>query len=233
MKLSVIIPTFNRLELLQETLECVFGQTRPADEIIVVDDHSTDDTYEFLIAELAGKVIAIKCKGKGPGAARNTGLQAATGDLIKFFDSDDLMTRNLFEVQTAFLENSGESLVYSPYVHFSMENGVMTQRDVILQYRPIPKDVSLRDCVSRGFSTIIPSMMFRADFLKQVGQWRIDLSSYEDWDFLWRVVRWFQTLRIRMRVWFFIGFMACKLRFWVSRIPEKLMINCNAWNKFL
>ncbi len=89
MRISVIIPTYNRASLIGETLDAVLAQTRPADQIIVVDDGSTDETPALIPARYPG-VTYIRIANSGDMVGRNTGLRAATGDLVAFCDSDDL-----------------------------------------------------------------------------------------------------------------------------------------------
>ena len=86
---SVIIPTFNRRELLRQTLASVWAQTFADYEVIVVDDGSTDGTWEDLLS-LRSRVCALRQNNAGPGAARNLGAQRATGKYLAFLDSDDL-----------------------------------------------------------------------------------------------------------------------------------------------
>ncbi len=86
---SVVIPTFNRVELLKRTLESVWAQTFTDYEVIVVDDGSTDGTLEFL-KSLAGRVTLLTQSNRGPGPARNLGAEKARGQYVAFLDSDDL-----------------------------------------------------------------------------------------------------------------------------------------------
>ena len=83
--LSVIIPNYNRAGLIGETLDNVFAQTRPPDEVIVVDDGSTDASVA-VIERYGSRVRLIRQANAGPGAARNRGLAEARGDLIQFMD---------------------------------------------------------------------------------------------------------------------------------------------------
>jgi len=85
---SVVIPTFNRASVITRALESILLQTRPPDEILVVDDGSTDDTAERVRAEFPG-VRLIEQENRGVGAARNAGIRAATGTWIALLDSDD------------------------------------------------------------------------------------------------------------------------------------------------
>ena len=99
---SVIIPTYNRRQLLQLALESVLAQTYPAIEIIVVDDGSTDNTAAML-AQYAGRITCIRQANRGGTAARNAGMLAASGDYLSFLDHDDLMLPTKIERQVRML----------------------------------------------------------------------------------------------------------------------------------
>lgn len=105
--ISVIIPVFNREKYLREALQTVFAQTRPADEIIVIDDGSTDGSAE-VARSFGPRVQCISQENQGIGPARNTGLGVARGDLIAFLDSDDLWLETKLEKQAAYLEKHPE-----------------------------------------------------------------------------------------------------------------------------
>ncbi len=85
---SVIIPTFNRIDLLPRALASVRAATLPGDEILVIDDASTDDT-ESLFAAPHPQLRYVRVPHGGAGAARNHGLRLAQHPLIAFMDSDD------------------------------------------------------------------------------------------------------------------------------------------------
>ena len=85
---SVVIPTFNRASVITRALGSVLLQTHPPEEIVVVDDGSTDDTAERVRAEFPG-VRLIEQENRGVSAARNAGIRAATGTWIALLDSDD------------------------------------------------------------------------------------------------------------------------------------------------
>jgi glycosyltransferase involved in cell wall biosynthesis len=86
---SVIIPTYNRAELLCQSLNSVFAQTFTDFEVIVVDDGSTDNTATS-IKYYPNHVHFLRQANKGPGAARNLGIQNAQGEYVAFIDSDDI-----------------------------------------------------------------------------------------------------------------------------------------------
>ncbi len=87
MRISAVIPTHNRAHTLKRALDSVIHQTCPADEIIVVNDGSTDSTNEVLASYTGIKIV--NQANKGVSAARNTGIEMASGDWIALLDSDD------------------------------------------------------------------------------------------------------------------------------------------------
>lgn len=89
---TVVLTTYNHAHFLAEALDSVMAQGRPADEIIVVDDGSTDDPAAVVAAYPA--VRLIRQANQGLSAARNTGLRAATGDAIVFLDADDKLAKD-------------------------------------------------------------------------------------------------------------------------------------------
>ncbi|HQT67717.1 MAG: hypothetical protein B7Z78_03350 [Rhodospirillales bacterium 20-60-12] len=102
--ISVVIPTFNRAAIIPETLDRIFKQTRQADEIIVVNDGSTDDTLSVL-GHYGYRLRVISIANAGDLVARNTGLRAARGDLVAFCDDDDLWRDDFIGLMSQFWEN--------------------------------------------------------------------------------------------------------------------------------
>lgn len=92
MKVSVIIPVYNEEEYIEECLKSVLNQTQPADEIIVIDNNSTDKTPEILKKFPQVRVINEKKQGMIP--ARNKGFDSAKGDIIARTDADTRVPRN-------------------------------------------------------------------------------------------------------------------------------------------
>jgi glycosyltransferase involved in cell wall biosynthesis len=98
--ISVIIPTYNYDRFLREAIDSVLAQTYPAQEIIVVDDGSTDDTPRIL-AEYGDRIRVIRQDNLGVSAARNTGIAAARGEWVAFLDSDDVWRPRKLECDVA------------------------------------------------------------------------------------------------------------------------------------
>lgn len=115
MRFSIIIPTYNRVDLLRETLDSLSRKDTRIHEIIVIDDGSSDATVEFI--KRTHPDVKLLCqKNSGPGSARNRGIEAATGDWITFLDSDDLwFPWTLDHYETAITETCAEILFAKPF----------------------------------------------------------------------------------------------------------------------
>jgi glycosyltransferase involved in cell wall biosynthesis len=105
MKVSVVVPTYNRAYIIRDALQSALDQTYRPFEIIVADDGSTDNTAEIVKRFETQKVRYIRHQSnKGCSAAYNTAIAAATGDVIAFLDSDDLWNPEYLETLVLFLE---------------------------------------------------------------------------------------------------------------------------------
>lgn len=118
MRISVIIPSYNRRDWLMACLDSVAAQRRAPDEVIVVDDGSTDGTPEAVTAREG--VTLIEQTNAGPGAARNRGAAAATGDYLAFLDSDDLWFPWSLGVMARLIEEHGRpALLFGRFRDFT------------------------------------------------------------------------------------------------------------------
>ncbi|WP_018343061.1 glycosyltransferase family 2 protein [Cytophaga aurantiaca] len=188
-KISVIIPIKNRADLIGQTLDSILGQTLQPCEIILVDDGSTDGIVDALFS-YKDKVTFIKNKGVGPGAARNTGLEIATGECIKFFDSDDLMTPTSLYEQAKALLQSNKKFITSPYIYAECIHGEWkSPEEIIMNYNSFSQTRSLQHWMIWGLFIPIPSMLFRKSFLEQIGPWPTDIVTSEDWIYLWKLAQ--------------------------------------------
>ena len=190
-KISVIIPTLNRADFIPETIHSIANQTVKPYEIIVVDNGSDDNTVELLGKLFPEQVKIIQNDGNFyPGAARNLGIEAASGDYIQFFDSDDVMTKNRFESLLAvFAKNPDADAVYSPYVMAREDNfGSWKQTQPILQYCDSNLGKHTSKDMLKGFFVPIWCFLFKASVIKSVGKWREDIFASEDFDYLFRLL---------------------------------------------
>ncbi len=122
LSISVIIPTLNRVNLLKRALRSVLNQTLPPDEIIVIDNGSTDDTKN-MIKDNFQKIKYYYLHDKGVSKARNLGIKNSNSEWLSFLDSDDEWHRKKLEKQINFIKyNSKCKFVHSNEVWF--RNGI-------------------------------------------------------------------------------------------------------------
>ena len=121
---SIIIPTYNRLPYLKRTLDSIWEQSFTDFEIIVVDDGSTDGTVDCLRG-LGGRVKLLRQENRGPGAARNLGIEHARGEYIAFLDSDDLWFPWTLKTYAAIVEKTGSpAFISGNHIRFSQEAAI-------------------------------------------------------------------------------------------------------------
>jgi hypothetical protein len=189
MKLSVIIPAYNRAALIGETLRSLLNQTLPADEILVVDDGSTDETAEVVrqtannwtleTGKLKPEIRVILQENAGPAAARNTGFRASRGEFIHFFDSDDLAALNKQEVQLRALQASGADIAYGPWVKGSFEGKSFRPENHVLQQRGLPQGDLVKTLLT-SWSIVPHACLFRRSIVEKSGGFPEDLFVGED-----------------------------------------------------
>ena len=99
-KVSIIIPMYNASKYFDELIDCFVNQTYSNIEVFLINDGSTDDTYEKIknAAKKDSRIIPLTQENKGPGAARNQGIDNATGKYLYFADSDDLLDKDAIEI---------------------------------------------------------------------------------------------------------------------------------------
>ena len=166
-KVSIIIPTYNRADLLLQALESVFAQTYQNYEVIVSDDGSTDNTEE-VIQQFREKINYLKNAHSGlPSVARNAALNQANGKYIAFLDSDDLWLPDKLKIQVDVLENN-------PRIGLVCSNAFLTnvdgkQGEQLYQIPGNGRSGSVfLDLLQDNF-VITSSVMLRRDTLEKAG----------------------------------------------------------------
>jgi glycosyltransferase involved in cell wall biosynthesis len=180
-KVSVIIPTYNRLPMLKEAVDSVLAQGFEDIELMVVDDGSTDGTAEEL-KRYGGRVKLLQHPvNKGVSAARNKGILHARGKYIAFLDSDDLWVKGKLKIQVAFLDdNPHYPLCYTDEIWIRKGKRV----------NPMVKHAKYSGWI---FEKCLPlciispsSAMMRKTFFSRVGLFDEALPVCEDYDFLYQ-----------------------------------------------
>lgn len=185
-KVSVIIPNYNRAPLVAQTIENMLQQTLAPHEVIVVDDGSTDQSVD-VIQKFGNHVTLIQQSNQGPGSARNTGLKIATGEFIQFMDSDDLLSKNKLEVQAKALLRDND-IAYGPWVKAYFDTQTIRISDVVLQQKQLPEDRTFVEWFLSGWSVVFQQCLFRHEFLKKVGFYRTDMWTCDDSELFLRIL---------------------------------------------
>lgn len=130
LSVSTVIPTYNRAHFVRRAVDSALGQSRPEDEVIVVDDGSTDDTAAVL-APYGDRIRYVRTANGGGGAARNVGVRHATRDLVAFLDSDDEWMPGKLELARRWLEARPDVLFVFSEFAITDHDGTVTRRYLI------------------------------------------------------------------------------------------------------
>ena len=179
---AVVIPTYNHAHFLPDALTSVLAQTRQADEIIVVDDGSTDDPAA-VVAKFPG-VQLIRQDNGGLSAARNTGLRNCTTSHVIFLDADDCLLPNAIEAGlTCIAARPDCALVYGGH-RITTGEGRPLRPD---SFHPIIGDAHLALLRENNKIVSIASVLFRRDCLLAVNGFDETLRRCEDYDLFLRI----------------------------------------------
>jgi glycosyltransferase involved in cell wall biosynthesis len=115
---SVIVPLYNAEKYIGQCIASVLAQTWPNIEVIIVDDGSTDGSYETAQKYEGNHVMILRQTNSGASIARNKGLSVAKGSFVQFLDADDILSTNKIAAQMELLKNSPDKVAVCSTVHF-------------------------------------------------------------------------------------------------------------------
>ena len=188
-KVSVIIPTRNRADMLKRAIESVLAQTCQEFEIIVVSDASTDNTGEIAAAFADDRIKLLEHnQPRGASAARNTGIREARGRYIAFLDDDDEWVPQKLEWQLPVIENSPPEvgLVYGWMEYY--KDG----KPFAINQPTLKGDVFLKT-IDRQAIGGCPTVIIKSEVIEKVGYFDEDLPRGNDGDFSRRVCQKFKV----------------------------------------
>ena len=180
---SVIIPAFNAATTLRDTVESVFAQTYRPNQIIIVDDGSTDETPE-VAASLGERIESIRINNTGlPAAARNRGARAVTSEWIAFLDADDTWEPNKLEAQLEVAKDRPQvGVVYTDRWNIGNVHRTTTKQSDSVT---LAEGDLFHALLAGNFITTSSVLVKREPFLALDGfSEDPDLRGCEDWD-LW------------------------------------------------
>lgn len=188
MKISVIIPTYNRAHDVEQAISSVLEQTAAPYELIIIDDHSEDDTQRVLEKFKDEITVIHNDTNEGVSGSRNSGIEASTGDWIAFLDSDDRWAPKKIESQTRFHATHPEFRI-SQCDEIWIRNGK--------RVNPMDKHAKkggwiFQECIPRCI--VSPSaVIIHRDVFQAIGVFDPQLPACEDYDLWLRIAPYYEV----------------------------------------
>lgn len=182
MTISIIIPTYNRSRLIGETINSVLNQTYQDFELIVVDDHSTDNTLEvvqeFMLSDHRIKFYKRPDNlTKGGNSCRDFGLSLAKGEYVKWLDSDDLLYPSALLDQFESLQNTDFDLSICESAVFLDDKS----KEQVAKWGDIKFKENPSNFISGYFKWSTCSGLWRKSFFKDEEIWKEGLTNSQEW----------------------------------------------------
>jgi glycosyltransferase involved in cell wall biosynthesis len=186
-KVSVVIPVYNAMRYLPETLDSVLAQTFTDFEILIINDGSTDNIIEWAIKITDPRVEIISQVNQGVSIARNTGIHNAQGEYIAFLDADDLWKPTKLEKQVSCLDRSPEvGLVYTWTLLINEIGEPISIKYTSNHEGNIWQHILIGDIVCSGSSAMVRKSCF-----EKSGEFDPALSSAADFDMWTRIAQYY------------------------------------------
>lgn len=191
-KVSVVIPVYNRQEMVQECVSSILAQSYDNFEIILIDDGSTDRTLAVCheLAERDARIRVLEGQHGGISAARNIGLEAATGEFVFFVDSDDVINPHLMDALVRGMTNSGAGISGTKVVRVNEQHWHKVRERLTQPFDPGATVNQTNDQAIEAMFTggsplaCIGGVMMRRDLIGQT-RFRTDLFIGEDFFFIY------------------------------------------------
>jgi PST family polysaccharide transporter len=179
LRVSIAIPARNAAPWIGETLDSVLGQTRPPDEVIVVENGSTDGTNEVL-ERYAGRIKVVRMQPRGAAAAYNRGFVEATGDYVAMCPADDVWRPEKLERQVAALTaHPGVDVIFGHARHFGDDTSEYKRPpgQGILDREELLHAMYVENLIAA------PTSLIRRSLFERLGRFREDMlvEDYEFW----------------------------------------------------
>jgi len=180
LNISVIIPTYNRAHIIAKSIKSVLNQTITPLEIIIVDDHSTDNTRDIIKSFNHPSIkYVMNTFSKGANGARNTGIMLAKGKYIAFQDSDDLWRPTKLEKQLQLMEsNENIDMCFCSLEMTNNKRGIVPKRKV--NSNEVQKELIKSNFIST-------QTIFIKKEVAEENLFDENLKRFQDWDFCIRI----------------------------------------------
>lgn len=192
--ISVVIPTYNRANTIDKTIESILNQTYKNYEIIIADDNSKDNTEEIInkYMEMYPFIKYVRHENnRGGSAARNTGAKIATGTLISFLDSDDQWIETKLEKEVECIKNNPDvDMIYSNMYLVDVEKGTT------ILYKQENFDDKYYGMLCKNIIGSTSLITIKRDVFNKLGGFEEGVPSCQDWDFYLNVAEKYNLIKI-------------------------------------
>ena len=189
-RVSAVITAYNSEAFIADAIRSVLNQNRVVDEIVVVDDGSTDTTRS-VVAEFADQGIKyILQPNSGAGAARNRGIRETSGEYIAFLDADDFWLKDKIRLQVRYLDANRDAALVSGFSRWWNvdKDTIRTSGKVVKNLRTLRREILVHNVIGN------PSMvMVRRSALEVAGLFDEKIRWGQDWDLWIRLIEKFEA----------------------------------------
>lgn len=187
-RISVVLPTYNRAHLIGETIRSLLGQTRRPDEILVIDDGSTDETPAVLAGHEGLRVVRTDNRGKA--SALNLALTLISGDLVWIVDDDDLLLPDACMALSAPLEADPDlDFCAGRHLDFEVDKGTGQKITRPPGYMRDSSPEQIFPDLLEGCHVFQPGLMVRKRVYDAVGPFDAGLVRSQDYEMILRIAR--------------------------------------------
>lgn len=200
---SIIVPLYNKKAWIQATLNALIEQMEPSDEILVVDDRSTDNSPEiarslFETIPGYGRVINLS-ENSGPASSRNVGARFAKNSHLLFFDADDIPSPTLLQTLRKAIERHPFASVFAYHIAFQARGDVVPQAEELVENSTIIRPLhsfAMDSLRGKTLCTASSTCVTREAFLSTNGGFQEGLRYCEDPEFWARLSAIYQIIEI-------------------------------------
>lgn len=188
MPVSILIPCFNALPFVRETVKSALDQTDPDIEVIAVDDGSTDGTYEALSLEQDERLTIIREVNRGAAAARNRAFAASEGEFVLYLDADDLIAHDHVALLKAAAQAAPGCVAHAEWdrFHSSPDDAYFPSRESYIDASGV--DFLVRQWISGAPMNQCGSALIPRQLIEKHGGWDERLGLIDDFEFFARIL---------------------------------------------
>lgn len=167
---SIIVPIYNVEKYIDECIKSVINQTYKNLEIILINDGSTDSSYDICkkYCEIDSRIILVNKENGGSASAKNYGLKIAKGDYIGFVDSDDIIQYDMIQYMVSEIQKSNSDIIQCDFRNFYKVEDKFNQIDKGIEKEIISSKAFLKEFLSKWKNSLFCNKLFKKDIIKGV-----------------------------------------------------------------